>query len=55
MELSNAFLVNDLGFLWSVQSREAKKAVSKNVHVQWDLKHLKQNYLEKCLLRIIIS
>lgn len=55
MEHPKAFLVKDLGFPWSVQSREAKKDVSKNVHVQWDLKHLKQNSLEKALLRIIIS
>lgn len=55
MEHSKAFLVKDLGFLWSVQSREAKKDVSKNVRVQWDLKHLKQNSLEKGLLKIIIS
>lgn len=52
MEHSKAFLVKDLGFHWSVQSRETKKAVSKNVHGQWDLK---QNSLEKGLLRIIIS
>lgn len=55
MEHSKAFLVKELGFLWSVQSREAKKDMSKNAHVQWDLKHLKQNSLEKGLLRIIIS
>jgi len=34
------FSVKDLGFHWSVQSREARKAMSKNVHIQCDLKYL---------------